>query len=73
MKKFEVVINRTGFSSHVFEIEANSAYNARSKGLVAAHNHSFSEHDSDYEVECVLPVKEKNENINIGRQRRKNL
>lgn len=69
MKTFEVVINRTGFSSHVFEVEAKSRKDAESKGMIAAYNHSFSEHDSDYEVEAILIKRKKNENPNTRRQR----
>lgn len=61
MKKYEVVINRTGFSSHVFEVEAKSRQDAESKGMVEAYCHSFSEHDSDYEVEAIFVKREKND------------
>lgn len=61
MKKYEVVVNRTGFSSHTFEVEADNLADAEKLGMQAAWNHSFSEHDADYEVECILPMKVKND------------
>ena len=55
MKKFEVVVNRTAFSTKTIEVEAENEEQAKEIALDEAGGYEFpTEHAADYEVEFIL-------------------
>lgn len=58
MPKFKVSVDRTGYSSLEIEVEAENEAEAKNLAMDEAGNHSFSEHDADYEADHVEEIVE---------------
>ena len=56
-KKYEVLVSRISYASRNFIVEASNEKEAKMLALDEAGGHEFSEHDADYKVDGVLPLK----------------
>lgn len=58
MKKYDVLISRTGYSSRRFEVEAENETEAEEKAMDMAGDYEFSEGDAEYNCESVVLLDE---------------
>ena len=58
MKKYDVLISRTGYSSRRFEVEAENETEAEEKAMDMADDYEFREGDAEYNCESVLLLDE---------------
>lgn len=58
MKKYDVLISRTGYSSRRFEVEAENETEAEEKAMDMAVDYEFSEGDAEYNCEGVTILDE---------------
>ena len=53
---YGVQVVRIGYATRTLHVKATSAAEAREKALAIAPNEVFSEHDSEYKAESVIPA-----------------
>jgi len=56
MKKFNVTVTRTSYSSRDIEVEAKNEKEAKEKAVDVAGDFEFSERDADYDVENIFEL-----------------
>lgn len=56
MKKFEVLVSRISYASHIIKVEAENEEKAKEKAIDEAGDIEFNDHDADYVADSVEEI-----------------